>query len=119
MEGNDANLAEWLMVAITALLVFLGILAWRINKHVMWLTGALESHSTLMLRLEAKRGVKDTPIKVIWWDPNREEAPFDGAHGKEADLDNIHLFFPPKYRTSKGGFWGCVTQWLSTPPKCY
>lgn len=108
----DPNITDWLNVLIAFLLLFLSILVWRLNRRVTWLTGALESHSTLMLRLEAKRGVDGKPIKVVWWDPNREKLPFKGAHGVEAELEQIYLYLPPEHRECNRGFWRRVWAWF-------
>lgn len=108
----DPSITDWLNVIIAFLLLFLSVLVWRLNRRVAWLTGALESHSTLMLRIEARRGIEGRPIRVIWWDPNREKPPFNGAHGVEADLEQIYLYLPPEHRECKGGIfrriWGGV-----------
>jgi hypothetical protein len=85
--NTGPTITDWLNVIIAFLLLFL---LWRLNRRVTWLTGALESHSTLMLRIEAKRGIDGKPIKAIWWDPNREKPPFKGTHGVEADLEQIY-----------------------------
>lgn len=108
----DPSITDWLNVLIAFLLLFLSILVWRLNRRVTWLTGALESHSTLMLRLEAKRGVEGKPIKVVWWDPNREKPPFKGAHGVEAELEQIYLYLPPEHRECDRGFWRKVWAWF-------
>lgn len=116
MVGDAPSFTEWLMVAITFLLLIISFLAWRISRRVAWLTGAMESHSTLMLRIEAKRGVNGEPLKVKWWDPNREEIPFKGAHDKEADLECIYLYLPPKYRLCKHGILRKFKQWVAGTP---
>lgn len=108
----DPSITDWLNVIIAFLLLFLSILVWRLNRRVTWLTGALESHSALMLRIEAKRGIEGKPIKVVWWDPNREKRPFKGAHGVEADLEKIYLYLPPEHRECKGGFMRRIWGWF-------
>ena len=42
----------------------------RLNERLVWFTGSMESHSALMLRLEAKK----QGVRTIWWNP--EEEPF-------------------------------------------
>ena len=110
--NTDPSITDWLNVLIAFLLLFLSALVWRLNRRVTWLTGALESHSTLMLRLEAKRGVEGKPIKVVWWDPNREKPPFKGAHGVEAELEQIYLYLPPEHRECNRGLWRRVWAWF-------
>ena len=43
-------------------------LAWRLQGQLYRLTGALESHSTLQIRLLAEKENKP----VLWWDPTVE-----------------------------------------------
>lgn len=64
------------------------------NERMNWLTGALESHSCLQLRLAAKK----EGIRVVWWDKNIEPWPHKGEHGEAADLDVIYVGLPPKLR---------------------
>ena len=85
-------LTDWLMVIISGLLLLLGYFAWRISAKVAWLTSAMETHSTMTLRIEAKRGISGEPIKIIWWDPSIESFPFYGEHGKEAELQDIYIY---------------------------
>ena len=66
------------------------------------MTGAMETHSDLMLRIEAKRGVNENEsIKLIWWDPTIEEPPIVREHGKEVDLREIYIYLPPKLRENR------------------
>ncbi len=79
------------------------------ERHV-GLTNALESHSTLILLIEAKRGLRpgaadNQPIRTVWWDPTVEKAHFFGSkpgvvkkHRDEIDLDEIRLNIPPSFR---------------------
>lgn len=108
----DPSITDWLNGLVAFLLLFLNILVWRLSRRATWLTGALESHSTFMLRLEAKRGVDGKPIRVVWWDPNREKPLFTGAHGVEADLEQVYLYLPPEHRECNRGFWHRVWAWF-------
>jgi hypothetical protein len=106
------------MVFISALLLIISFFAWRISSRVAWLTGAMETHSTMMLRIEAKRGIKEKPIKLIWWDPSIEPFPFSGEHNTEAELSEIYLGIPPKHRRANQNWCGKFKLWrLGTTTK--
>jgi len=109
-------LTDLLMVIISGLLLILSFFVWRINARVSWLTGAMESHSTMMLRIEAKLGVEKEPIKVIWWYPTMQKFPFSGEHGQEAKLNKIYLGIPPKYRSNAKVRFPKISRWLSGAP---
>lgn len=115
MDLDAPKITDWLSVLIMLLLVVLNFLVWRVNKRLTWLTGALESHSTWILRIEAMRGVNGKPLKVIWWDPNREKPPFKGAHGIEAQPDDLYLYLPPQYRSCPRGLWARTKEWFTRP----
>ena len=68
------------------------------SERLNWFTGALESHSSLMLRIEAARGINGKPIEAIWWDPTLEKAPVKREHGKAAQLERIYVFVPMEER---------------------
>ena len=61
---------------------------------MIFYAGAMESHSTMMLRLEAEKQNKE----IIWWDPNFEEGPCPGKHGSDAKVQLIRICLPEKYR---------------------
>lgn len=74
-----------------------------LQERSNWLMGAMESHSTTMMRLEAK----NQGIPVIWWDPTDNETGeqhwpvYDVAkHGEEATLEKIYTGIPLKLRKS-------------------
>ena len=86
------------MVVLTGVITVFTYLVWRVYARIEWLTGAMETHSNLILRLEAKRGIDGTPIKVLWWDPTIEEPPVKRVHGEEVDLSTIYLYVPLRER---------------------
>ena len=65
-----------------------------LQAKALWLQGALESHSMVMLRLKAEQMGK----KVVWWDPNAEAPPVQYAHGQSAILDTVYAYLPPNLR---------------------
>ena len=82
------------MILLTALIASFTFLVWKVYERIAWMTGAMESHAELMLRIEAKRGIAGEPIKVLWWDPTLESPPIKREHGQEANLDAIYCFVP-------------------------
>ena len=90
---------------LTAVLCVLAFLTWRIYKRMEWLSGALESHSMLMIRMTARE--KNVPM--VWWDPDVAEAPTAAlrAQGKPAELPAIYLYLPQRERSG----WRNATPW--------
>ncbi len=109
----DAALVDWVMVVITVLIAFVSLMAWRVSKLVAWLTGAIESHSSLMLRLEARRGVPGEPVKVVWWDPTLGDPPLERKHGEEAELHCIYTCLPPRQRQRRRSW---LIRWFAGEP---
>ena len=70
-----------------------------IAKRIEWLTGALESHSTIQLRLDAKK--YGSEVEMIWWDPTIAPVPSIPKHGEKAELSKIYLFLPESLRAGK------------------
>jgi hypothetical protein len=98
-------MSEVILIVLTAIIAFFTYLVWLVYSRIAWLTGAMESHSTLLVRIEAARGIDDKPIEVVWWDPTIEPFPFKGAHGQVATLDRIYAGMPVKYRQIQRGIW--------------
>jgi len=63
------------MIILTLIIALLTFLLWKVYERIAWLTGAMETHSDLMLRIEAKRGINEQPIKLVWWDPTIADPP--------------------------------------------
>ena len=84
-----------LLVAMGTLViaVFTG-LVWKINKRMEWLTGAMESHSDIMLRLEAhKQGI---PMEL--WDKSVDPFPRQYGHKEPYKLEKIYIGVHPALR---------------------
>lgn len=64
----DMN-SDGIMIVLTLVIAFFTYLVWKVYERIAWLTGAMESHSELMLRIEAKRGIEGQPIEILQWDP--------------------------------------------------
>jgi len=48
-------IANWIIVLLTLVIAFFTFLIFLVYERIEWLTGAMESHSDMMLRLEAIR----------------------------------------------------------------
>lgn len=100
MEGAQMNPTDWLMVCLTFVIAVFTILVWRVYARIALFTGAMESHSTMMLRIEAKKN----GIPVTWWDPTlngpctKSWPQLQGEHGKEAVLEQIYIGVPVERR---------------------
>ena len=78
----------------------------EMQEKNLWLAGALESHSALMLRIEAARGIRpgatdSAPIDVIWWDPEYADEPPKHRHGEPVALGPIRMYVPPDVRAKR------------------
>ena len=77
--------------------VVIGLLVWRSNKRVEWLTGSMESYQMKQLQLDAKKQKQDG-VKLVWWDPTIAPWPHSEAHGEEVETTTIYLGIPVPYR---------------------
>lgn len=92
---------------LTLVTVLLAFFVWRTYERIAGLTAAMETHSTVMLRLAAKK----QGVKVTWWDFNRNSAirsdspEFPFEHGDEDRLDEsgIYLGLPRRRRRRRVG----------------
>jgi len=109
MDTND------LLALLTAVIALFTYLVWRVYRRIEWLTGAMESHSAILLRLEAARSVSPTgqPVKVIWWDPDIEPPPITPEHGKEAQVNEVYVYLPPRLRRNRQAWWRKAWYWFS------
>ena len=96
---------EILTAIWTAVLCVLAFLTWRVYKLQAWLSGALESHSLLMLRITAR----EKSIPAVWWDPDIADPPTAAkrGHAQPADLETIYLYLPQRERSG----WRSATRW--------
>jgi hypothetical protein len=93
------------MVALTLVIALFTYLVWRVYERIAWFTGAMESQSDIMMRIEARRGVKSRPIELVWWDPTIEAPPIAREHGARVDLRRIYVYLPPSMRKNNPSFW--------------
>jgi hypothetical protein len=98
-------LAFWNVVHSVVELILAGAIvyfawaSWHVASRLAWLTGAMESHSDIMTRLEAQK----QKIPMVWWDPTAEMFPDDGvAHGKECRINKIAVGLPTHLRKHQG-----------------
>ena len=77
----------------TVVIAVFTFLVWRTYERMARFTGAMESHSELMLRLRAK----ECGIKVIAWDQTVDVYPkARKAHGQEIALEPICVAVDPE-----------------------
>ncbi|WP_169923954.1 hypothetical protein [Sulfurifustis variabilis] len=103
------------MVILTVIIAFFTYLVWKVYERIAWLTGAMESHSDIMMRIEAKRGINGDPIKLVAWDPTIEPPPIKREHGEEIDVNTIYVYLPLDQRKNKPTWWGRVQALLRFP----
>lgn len=95
-------LTDWIIALLTLVIAVLTYLVWKVYERIASLTGAMESHSEILLRIEAIRGAPEgTPIELVWWDPSIEDPPVVREHGKLIELHRIYIFLPPNLRRNK------------------
>ena len=74
----------------------------RLQERLVWFTGAMASHSNVMVRLEAKK----QGVRTIWWNPEeyREKTgrkwPKTASHGESAEPQLIRVGVPLEVRTN-------------------
>ena len=98
-------ITDWIMVTLTLVIAVFTFLVWKVYERIAWLTGAMESHSDIMLKIEALRGINDKPIEVVWWDPTIEPPPGTKEHGQPMELNRIYVYLPPHLRRNKPTRW--------------
>jgi len=99
-------ITDWIIAGLTFVIALFTCLVWRTYSRIAWLTGSMETHSDLMLRLQALKGGADgKPIDLVWWDPNIADPPGVREHDKPVDMNRIHIFLPPKLRRKKPPLW--------------
>jgi hypothetical protein len=108
-------MSNWIMVILTLIIAFFTYLVWKVYERIAWLTGAMETHSDLMLRIEARRGIDGTPIKLLWWDPTIEPPPVRREHGQEIDLSTIYIYLPLNQRQNRSPWWKRAKELLRFP----
>jgi hypothetical protein len=112
--GISTSVLALIVTAIaTIVMAFAAIASWRVSgrledmqqrlielqKRANWLTGALESHSAVNMRLSAEKQGK----KVIWWDPTNDgpikrPPPARPTHLESALSDTVYVYVPPEDR---------------------
>lgn len=85
-------LAYWSVVHSVVELILAGAIlyfawaSWRISSRLARLIGAVETHASMSIKLEAKK----QGVPIVWWDPTVETLPDEeAAHGEECRLEKI------------------------------
>jgi hypothetical protein len=89
------KIAAVLAAIATVVMAFYAVLTWRLQKQLTWWTGALESHSTIQLRMLAQKEGKP----VVWWDPTHDDPsrktwPENPNHRDAALVDTVYVGLP-------------------------
>jgi hypothetical protein len=108
-------LTDWIIAAFTVIIAALTFLILRVYLQMEWLSGAMETHSDLMLRIEARRGIHNEPIKLLWWDPTIAKPPRQIAHGQEVDLSTIYIYLPVELRRNNPSAWQKLRRLFTFP----
>ena len=100
-----SNVATVAMLIFTWKLVRLNETLTTLQVRQVWFTGAMESHSMLMLQIEAARGTwpgysDNKPIEMVWWDADYAEKPVR-RHGDPINLDRLKFFVHPDIRADR------------------
>jgi hypothetical protein len=91
------SLADWLMAAFAAATAWYAYQNGKTTEQLKWLIGSLESHSTVRLRLQAKR----EGVRVVAYDPTNSRFPGRIPHvGEEWPIDVVYLAIPRDLRKS-------------------
>ncbi len=98
-------MAEWIMVVLTLVIAMFAFLVWKTYYRIEWFTGSMETHSDLMLQIEARRGINGKPIKLVYWDPTIVKFPKKKQHGHVVDLSVIYIGLPLGMRQKKPTTW--------------
>lgn len=89
-------MGDFMMVVLTALLAFFAFLTWRTYDRIEFLTGAMDSHGTMDIRLQVMKWNIEHPehkIKLVWWDKTIEALP-PYSHGDLAEVTQVHVMLP-------------------------
>ena len=93
-------MTNFIMIMLTLVIAVFTGLVFLVYERIEWLTGAMETHSDLQMRIEAK----NAKIDLIWWDPSIEPFPTSAEHGKPINLNEIYCGLPPRLRKNKPTF---------------
>ena len=108
-------LTDWILVFLTLIIAIFTFLVWKVYERIACLTGAMESHSDLMLRISAARGINSKPIDLIWWDPTIADVPVKQEHEKPVELNKIYVYLPPHLRRNKPSLCARVRNLVRLP----
>jgi hypothetical protein len=98
MRRDGITFSEWIAILSLTISAILTYLIFKANNRLTGLTGAMETHSQLMLMLEAKK----QGVDVIWWDPFFEgpnkKWPRHASHNTKARIKEIFIGLPESRR---------------------
>ena len=92
------QLADWTLAILTAVIVLLTILNWKIAARMKWLAGALERHSDQQRQIAAH----NAGLEMRWWDPELGGPfPHEGEHNQVHHMKLLYIGIPPHKRKKK------------------
>jgi hypothetical protein len=91
------TISSIIMALCTVAVAVYAYRSWKVSKGIETYTSMAETHSEMLLKLEAKRN----GIPIVWWDPTIEAPPVGWKHGKEIELEQIRFYIPKKLRKNK------------------
>jgi hypothetical protein len=103
-------LREWrdvIQLAATVAIAFFAWTSWRVSRQLAWFTGAMETHSDLLMKMEARR----QKIPMIWWDPTIAPFPSSAEHGKPVRMRKIWSGMPLHRRRYRGWRGRMAKRW--------
>lgn len=106
------------LAIFTGVVAFFSVLVWRTYYKIEFLTGSLDSHSTLQLWFKIQEwnaAHPDKKIESVWWDPTAatitEEDPDYPAHGKPMTKGTIRFMLPLHLRKQPPSAWDQLFWW--------
>ena len=107
LEDNNESIDSLSSILALIVTIIIALIADKVNKKIAWYTGALETHSTLNLRMEAEKNKKE----IIWWDPDYRDVPQTQQHGEDAKVDAIRIYLPQNLRLKEKCKKKCLVSW--------
>lgn len=90
------------LIVIFLFLITIGMFfLFLVLEKICWVLGAIETHSSLFLKIEALRGVDGNPLELLWGDPTIRKSNIKHEHGEKIDLKSIYFSIPQKDRKIK------------------
>lgn len=73
----------------------------KLQRRLTWFTGAMSASAQKSTMIQAK----EAGLRLIWWDPSREDWPPTGPHGSEIEFNEIYFGIRPNERARPPETW--------------